>query len=125
MSQPQTVISWIRRYIRRRRLPVALFLAIAASLILTGVSVSIYSLGGFSRFDLSRPDYEKERNQLSTAPPQKTYDVTSPIDQRAADEFLSEFDGRLNDLHAYGNFRDGGLSDEELQLVDAVPGSLQ
>jgi hypothetical protein len=101
----------------RHKLPAALVLAILAALVLTGLSLSMYYVNGFYRYDLSRPAYEKERGELARPDSQKVYDTTSPVTKAAIDEFLKEYDGRTKNLQAYGDFRDGSLSDEDLQII--------
>jgi hypothetical protein len=102
---------------RRHKLPVALVLAILAALLLTTISVSMYYVAGFYRYDLSRPGYEKERTEIAKPSPQKEYDTTSPVTKTTIDEFLSEFDSRQKDLNAYGDYRDQSLADEDLLLT--------
>lgn len=104
----------------RHKLPAALVLAIAATCVLTGISLSMYYVNGFYRYDLSRPAYEKERSELAKPESRKVYDTTSPVDKKALDDFLKEFDGRTRDLGEYGGFRDASLSDEDLQITPAA-----
>lgn len=99
------------------RLTVALTIFVIAALVLTGVSLGMYYMGGFYRFDLSRPDYAKERTEIAKSEAQKDYDTTSPVTKNALATFLTEFDSRQKDLRAYGDFRDQSLSDEDLQLI--------
>lgn len=101
---------------RRHKLTAALVLAISATLVLTVISVSMYYVGGFYRYDLSRPGYEKERTEIAKPEPQKDYDTTSPITKTTIDTFLQEFDDRQKDLKAYGDYQDASLTDEDLQL---------
>jgi flagellar basal body-associated protein FliL len=112
----------LRRRLERRvpqssRLPLALGIAIVVALVLTVVSVAIYSRNGSSKLDLSRPGYERERQEVRQTEPQKTYDTTSPVTKGAIDEFLTEYDQRIKDLSQYGDFRDQPLSDSELQIT--------
>lgn len=101
---------------QRHKLTAALVLAISATLVLTATSVSMYYVGGFYRYDLSRPGYEKERTEIAKPEPQKDYDTTSPITKTTIDTFLQEFDDRQKDLKAYGDYQDASLTDEDLQL---------
>lgn len=107
----------VRRSIKKRRLTVALGLAIAGALVLTGVSLTIYKVGGFYRYDLSRPGFEKERVEISTTPTDVVYDTTSPLTKKAVDGFLNELDGHRRNLEAYNAFNNTSLSDEDLQLT--------
>jgi hypothetical protein len=101
---------------RRHKLTVALVIAISGTLVLTVISVSMYYVGGFYRYDLSRPGYEKERTEIARPEPQKDYDTTSPVTKTTIDTFLQEFDDRQKDLKAYGDYQDASLTDEDLQL---------
>lgn len=119
MSAKETVWRHLRRVraaIRKRRLVFALSVAIVAAISLTAVSVAIYNVGGFYRYDLSRPGYEKERQEISTTPTDVTYNTTSPLSKQAVDDFLQEFDTHRKNLAAYDSFGNGSLSDDELQL---------
>lgn len=99
------------------KLPIALAGAVVLSLVLTIVSVSWYSLDGSAMLDLSRPGYEQERSAVRTTETQKTYDTTSPVTVRAVDEFLTEYDDRVKDLNSYGDFGEGALDDNDIQLT--------
>ncbi len=106
----------LKRLIRAHRLETGLVLVIIATLILTLVSVTIYKVGGFYRYDLSRPGYEKERTAIATTPSTISIDTTSPVTQKAAAEFIDELDTHRHNLEAYNAFGNGGLSDEDLQI---------
>jgi hypothetical protein len=106
----------LRAAIRKRRLVFALSTAIFAAICLTIVSVSIYNIGGFYRYDLSRPGFEKIRQEISTTPTDVTYDTTSPLSKEAVDSFFKEFDTHRKNLSDYDTFSNGGLDDEQLQL---------
>lgn len=110
-------------YLRARKLPFALFIVIAATLLLTVISLAIYKIGGYSRYDLSRPGFEKERAKISTTPTEVSFDTTSPLSQQGVDGFLKTLDQHRKDLDTYNAFGNGGLSDEDLRIVDQAPTS--
>jgi hypothetical protein len=110
-----------RSYMRARKLPFALFIAITATLILTLISLTIYKVGGFHRYDLSRPGFEKERTEISTAPTDISYDTTSPLSQQGVTEFITPLDQHRKNFDAYNAFGSGGLSDEDLRLTEQTP----
>lgn len=110
------VVHRLRRIPERSRLPFALGLVIAIALLLTTVSVSIYSFGGFSKLDLSRPGFERERSEVRQTETQKSYNTSGPVTRGAIDEFLKEYDQRATSLKEYGDFRDQALDDASLQL---------
>jgi hypothetical protein len=122
------VIKRLRRYsvvqkvislANRHKLSAALLLAIIAALTLTVISVSMYYVAGFSRYDLSRPGYEKERTEIAKPTAQKEYDTTGPVNKGTIDSFLREFDDRQKDLKAYGDYLDPSLTDEDLLIAPA------
>lgn len=109
-----------RRGMAARRLVVSLCIAISVTLILTAVSLTIYKVGGFYRYDLSRPGYEKERKEISTTPSGATYDSTSPLTQQSVETFLQQLDIRRTNLEQYNTYPDDGLSDDDLQLTETA-----
>lgn len=111
-----SVVKRVEGAARRHKLTAALVLAISGTLVLTVISVSMYYVGGFYRYDLSRPGYEKERTEIARPEAQKDYDTTSPVTKTTIDTFLQEFDNRQKDLKAYGDYQDTSLTDEDLQL---------
>lgn len=110
-----------RSYMRARKLPFALFIAIGATVLLTLVSLTIYKVGGFYRYDLSRPGFEKERSEISTTPTDVSFDTSSPLSQQAVDEFLKPLDQHRKNFDAYNAFGTGGLSDVDLRLTEQAP----
>ena len=106
----------VRKIVHGPKLPVALSGVIVLSLVLTGVSVTWYTLDGSSKLDLSRPGYERERSEVRTTETQKSYDSTSPITKSAIDNFLKEYDERAKELNGYGGFGEGALDDNDIQL---------
>jgi hypothetical protein len=101
---------------QRSRLPVALAIAVVFALTTTVISVAIYTADGSYKLDLSRPGFEREREEVRANEPQKTYDTTGPVTNEAIEEFLREYDSRLDDLNQYGDFNDQPLKDQGLQL---------
>lgn len=99
------------------RLPWALGLAVGIALLMTCLSVSVYYMAGFYKFDLSRPGFESERKDVTSSDTQKTYDTTTPVNAAALDSFLGEYDVNVNAMRAYSDFRDAtSLSDSALLL---------
>lgn len=124
MSAPGLAASGLRRIkriIRAHRLETGLALVIVATLTLTLISIAIYKVGGFYRYDLSRPGYEKERSEIATTPSSVSLDTTSPVNQEAVADFIDDLDTHRHNLEAYNAFGNGGLGDEDLQIVPPAP----
>lgn len=99
------------------KLPWALGLAVCLAVVMTCVSVTVYYMAGFYKFDLSRPGYEAERQDVTSSDSQKTYDTTTPVNGAALNTFLGEYDANVNAMRAYSDFRDtAALSDQSLLL---------
>lgn len=102
------------------RLPWALGIAVVLALAMTCLSVTVYYVAGFYKFDLSRPGYESERKNVTSDDSQKTYDTTTPVNAAALDSFLVEYDANVNAMRAYSDFGDTAvLSDKSLLLEDS------
>ena len=114
-------IKKLRRKIGERRLVFSLCLAIFAALVLTVVSLTIYKIGGYYRYDLSRPGYEKERTEISTTPSNVTYDTSSALTKQAVDAFVQDLDVHRSNLEQYNTYGTSGLSDDDLQLNEQAP----
>ena len=99
------------------RLPFALSLAVVAALILTGISVFMYSATGASKLDLSRPGFERERTEVRNNNSTKVYDTTSPVTSESITEFLKEYDSKVKEVNEFGNFSDKALEESNLQLL--------
>ena len=102
---------------KQSRLPWALGIAVVVAFAMTCLSVTVYYMAGFYKFDLSRPGYESERKNVTGGDTQKNYDTTTPVNAAALDAFLSEYDTNVNAMRTYGNFSDGtALSDKSLLI---------
>lgn len=107
----------LREKTRKRRLLIALFLAIILTLVSTAVSLVIYKVGGFYRYDLSRPGYEKERTEVSASQTTVTYDTTSVLTKDNVQTAINELDGRIKAVDGYDTFKNDSLSDASLQIT--------
>ena len=110
----------LRRVLRENQLVVALLIAIGAALTLAIVSLVIYKTGGYYRYDLSRPGYEKERSEIVVSSPEVTFDTTSTLTMSGVNAFLTQLDAHRKNLDTYNTYVNGGLSDEDLELTPQV-----
>lgn len=114
------ILSRLNRRSAKYRLGIMIGIAVCSALVLVFIGLAIYTGGGFSRFDLSRPGYEKQRDEITRPEGQKTYDTTGPIDKKAVTDFIQELDTRTKTLQGYGTFQDEILSDDELQITKSA-----
>lgn len=109
-------IGKVKENLQKSRLALAIALAVFASLMLTFVSLTIYKVGDYYRFDLSRPDYESERSNVVSSSTNVTYDTTSPLSKQDVSDAISELDEHISDINKYNTFGDDSLSDGDLQI---------
>lgn len=110
------VIHHLRQLPKKNKLPLMLGAAIVFALMTTAVSVAIYTVDGTYKLDLSRPGFEREREEVKASESQKTYDTTGAITQTTISDFLTEYDQRTSDLQEYGDFSDQVLDNSDIQL---------
>lgn len=120
---PETARSAARaklHHFLRPNLPVALGGAICIALLLTVISTFLYVTTGTITTDLSRPGYERIRQEVRSSNQEKAiYDTTSPVTAKALDNFLVELTRQTQELNSYNNFTSNALDDTELQLTSA------
>lgn len=124
MQKSETPIEVVQEEIKvlgrgaRHSLPLALLGAVGVALLMTILSTWLYVASGTSTLDLSRPGYERQREEVTTnLDTDKTFSSSGPMSQVVLDEFLAEYDKRTKEIENFGNFNSSSLDDSELQLA--------
>jgi hypothetical protein len=104
-------------FFRRTKIALALGIAIFAAGTLTVVSVAIYNSSGVSTLDLSRPGYERVREQLSESGPTESFSSTGPMNPQVIDEFLELYGKNLERLENTNDFSDNNLEDIRKRML--------
>ena len=104
-----------RATIERHRFLFAIAAVIAAALLMTAISLSLYITSGTSRLDLSRPGYEQARKDIKPTP-EDSFSSDGPVDKASLDEFQKLYDARRTNLNELGDFKDTTLDDSSLRL---------
>lgn len=107
----------LRKKLRTRRLVIALCIAFGLTAVLTIASLIVYKVGGYYRYDLSRPGYEKERSAVTSSQTTVTYDTTSLLNKSNTGNAIQDLNDRLKSINDYNTFKEDSLSDSELQLT--------
>ena len=101
--------------VRRHRFPFALASIVGITILMTAISLSLYVSSGTSELDLSRPGFEKIREEVKQAP-NDNFSSTGPVDRQSIDEFDALYKKQRNYINALGDFQDSSLDDSSLQL---------
>jgi hypothetical protein len=91
--------------------------AVALSLILTTISITIYIASGAINIDLSRPDYETVRENVESAEEAVPFSPTGPIDRSVIDDFNRRLNNIRAEIDQMNDFSPEDLSDAALDLV--------
>jgi len=115
------MVTWIKRlgkWIIEHQWSVFIVIVLIAALTLTTISLWLYRTSGAIKLDLSRPGYEKVREDIKddndNAGP---FLPTGNLDETAITDFRSRYETikvRLNQINNYDN---AVMSDENLGLV--------
>ena len=104
-----------RKFLDTHRLTIAICLAITVALLLTVINVSLYIRSGASRLDLSRPGYEKVRNQIGETQ-DEPFSASGPINEDVIDEFQGRFTKRRTTIDSLSPFTGEVLDDANIGL---------
>lgn len=108
----------IRKFFFAHRLTVAIGLAIVIALLMTTLSVSLYIRSGASRLDLSRPGYEKVREQVTTDNESDTFSPSGPMNVEVVDQFQSLYTKKRAAIGKLDPFSPSVLDDDSIRLLN-------
>lgn len=87
-----------------------------AAIILSGLSIYIYISTGAVNIDLSRPGYEKNREDTAYNEDEIPFSNSGPINNEVVDDFNQRIEKLQNELAGMNNFSAEAMSDEALGL---------
>ncbi|MCL2451758.1 hypothetical protein FWD20_02700 [Candidatus Saccharibacteria bacterium] len=112
------MIARAKKWIIGHQWPVFIAAALVLALALTGVSLWLYKVSGAAKLDLSRPGYEKVREDVKDYDEgTKPFSPTGNLDAAAIADFRARYEkikARLDQMNSYD---DAVLSDENLGLA--------
>lgn len=91
-------------------------LSVIIAVTLSGISVFVYVWTGAINIDLSRPGYEKNREETAYDEDEIPFSSSGPINSEAIDDFNQRLDKIQNELGGMNNFSADAMSDEALGL---------
>jgi hypothetical protein len=93
--------------------------ALIIALTLTGISLWLYRVSGTAKLDLSRPGYEKVREDVKdNSDSTKPFSPTGKLDDAAVSDFNSRYQDIKTRLDQMNNYDNAAVSDENLGLSD-------
>jgi hypothetical protein len=108
----------IRQFFFMHRLTGAILMSIVVAVMLTMISVSLYIRSGASRLDLSRPGYEKVREQVKNDNENDSFSATGPMNADVIDEFQAIYSKKRATIGKLDPFSPSILDDDSIRLLD-------
>ncbi len=108
-----------REMLAEYRLVAAIAAAVCVALVLTFVSLLLYTLTGTAALDLSRPGYEDARQKVKRETSDDTFSATGDINKAIIGDYLLRYQKTQQPLKSYDSFDPNIVSDTQLNLNDA------
>lgn len=102
--------------LKNYRFAIMVTLAVAVAVVLSGISILIYVWTGAINIDLSRPGYEKNREETAYSEDETPFSNSGPINIEVIDDFNQRIEKLQNELGGMNNFSADAMSDEALGL---------
>lgn len=100
----------------RHRLSLLLIITVIVALILTTVSMILYTTSGAAQLDLSRPGYRSISDQVETGGSIDEYGAFGPVNAQTIDEFIELYDKQSEKAKAVDAFNGDPLNPELLEF---------
>ena len=107
----------------RHRLTLLLIITFIVAIILTSVSMTLYSISGAAQLDLSRPGYQSVSSQVDTETQIDTYGSSGSVNQNTIQEFMNLYDKQAEKAKAVDAFNGDPLNPEV--LLPSAPSTAQ
>jgi hypothetical protein len=110
-----------RAFISRHMIASGVGVAVVVACVLTLVSMWAYNVSDVARLDVSRPGYEKVREEVKKSEDTKKFNAAGALDKNALQDFQDLYDERLKNLNELGRFDGNVLDDDQLKLAAPAP----
>lgn len=94
--------------------------ALIIALFLVMISMNLYRSSGAAQLDLSRPGYEKVREQVSRSTEVRSFAPTGELTPAALDEFRQMYQRSMDNITEVDAWRPDSLSDSALSLPQVM-----
>lgn len=113
------MFSWkrIQDIVERHRIIYGVIGALMIAMLLTAISMALYVSSGASRLDLSRPGYERVRDDVQRTDEDDEFSSTGPMNSTVAEDFQTRFKKHRDVLKKLDTYGTNALDDTELQIA--------
>jgi hypothetical protein len=112
------MIGRARKWIIKHQWPTFVVAALVIAMTLTVVSLWLYRISGAAKLDLSRPGYEKVREDVKDdGDSTKPFSPTGDLDDAAMADFRERYKNTKSRLDQMNSYDDAAMSDENLGLA--------
>lgn len=91
-------------------------MAVIVAVVLSGISVFVYVYTGAINIDLSRPGYEKNREDTAYDDDEVPFSNSGPINKEVVEDFNQRLEKLQGELGGMNNFSADAMTDEALGL---------
>lgn len=112
MLEPQESLTFWRQH----RLSLLLVLTVGIAVLMTCISVFIYSTSGAAQLDLSRPGYKSVSNKVEKDDTITGYSSSGPVNKDSIQEFMRLFNDQASKAKAVDAFNGDPLNPEVLEF---------
>jgi len=113
------MIKKIINKISNYRFAVMVSLTVLLVILFTGISVWIYVYSGAINIDLSRPGYEKVREDTVEKDQKSEFQTNGPINGEVVNDFNDRLDTLKNETNKMNNFSNNVMSDKALDINES------
>lgn len=96
-----------------------IILTVLLSALLTITSIWIYTYSGAINIDLSRPGYEKNREETTASDSEAQFQTNGPIDKESVDDFNNRLQVLQDEINSMNNFSNDVMSDKALNIAES------
>lgn len=100
----------------KHRLSLLLILTVVIALVLTVVSMALYTNSGSAQLDLSRPGYRSISDQVDSGGSIDEYGAFGPVNEQTIQEFIELYDKQADKAKAVDAFNGDPLNPELLEF---------
>jgi hypothetical protein len=112
------MIEQVKKWIIKHQWPAFIIAVLVVATLLTSVSLWLYKVSGAAKLDLSRPGYEKIREDVQDdGDGTKPFSPTGVLDDAAIADFRSRYENIKARLDHMNDYDDATMSDENLGLA--------
>lgn len=92
--------------------------SIVVALILTSISMSLYTASGAAQVDLSRPGYQSVQKEAKSSEKFDGFSASGEINEKVLDDFKKIYDKQAQQVSDINAFSSGVLDDATLKIDD-------